>query len=140
MNNSDLRKLGKTSSDSEEDDGSNFNLERHDGQVSRQFSGHANGVKTPGFSHDKKFSFGENKAESHEGGDMLMMIDNFEAGSEKDDDVSSMGSDFVQPRFGGKNRNRISGMTDLESDYSSEMEAFSEDEEVNEIMRRHSLI
>lgn len=61
--------------------------------------------------------------------------------SEVDDDISSLNSDFVQPRFGRKKLNGSSGSSSVTetSEESSEMEAFSEDEEINEIIRRHSV-
>ena len=48
------------------------------------------------------------------------------------DDVSSLNSDFIQPRFRGDKNN-----SDGSDEDSSEMEAISNDEEVNEMLRQH---
>ena len=64
------------------------------------------------------------------------------------DDISSLNSDLVQARFRAKknhNQNKSGSQlsnsnSDYGSDKSSEMEVLSEDEQVNEILRRHSVL
>ena len=85
-----------------------------------------NGAETPGFNQEKKFSFNDQNfgAAANHDATLMMMEDN--------DDVSSLNSDFIQPRFlGGKNNSDGSG------EDSSEMEAMSNDEEVKELLRQH---
>ena len=65
------------------------------------------------------------RKESYDNESHLMMVRN----SSADDDISSVNSDFIKPRF--RNKNNMSQNDDYDdygSDESSEMEVISEDE------------